>query len=78
MGGRYECQIGLYKSTEPNESEYVNSASYSAVSEDTTIVDMSGTLEVDTSIGYDRFYPLRDGANIFANVSATITAQYYV
>lgn len=75
---RYNCQIGLYKSTEPNESEYVYSASYSAVSEDTTIVDISGTLEIDTSIGYDRFYPLKDGQNIFGKVSASITAQCYV
>ena len=72
---RYNCNIGLYK---PYASEYVYSASYSAVSEDTTIVDMSGTLEIDTSIGYERFFALRDGSNIAGNVSATITAQYYV
>lgn len=78
QANRYRCHVGLYKSTEPNESEYVYSASYSAVSEDTKIVDISGTLEIDTSIGYDRFFTLRDGQNIAGNVSATITAQCYV
>ena len=78
QANRYNCYIGLHKSTEPNESEYVHSATYSAVSEDTKIVDISGTLEIDTSIGYDRFFALRDGSNIFGKVSATITAQYYV
>ena len=78
QANRYNCKIGLYKSTEPDASEYVNSASYSAVSEDTKIVDMSGTLEIDTSIGYNRFFALRDGSNVVGRVSATITAQYYV
>ena len=78
QANRYNCHIGLYKSTEPVAYNYISSASYSAVSEDTEIVDISGTLEIDTSIGYDRFYPLRDGSNIAGNVSATITAQYYV
>lgn len=75
QANRYNCNIGLYK---PYASEYIYSASYSAVSEDTKIVDISGTLEVDTSIGYYRFFALRDGSNIAGNVSATITAQCYV
>lgn len=75
QANRYNCYIGLYK---PYASEYVYSASYSAVSEDTTIVDMSGTLEVDTSKGFEGIYFLRDGSNIAGRVSATITAQYYV
>lgn len=78
QANRYNCKIGLLKSTEPVAYNYISSTTYSAVSEDTKIVDISGTLEVDTSIGYDRFYPLRDGSNIHGNVSATITAQCYV
>ena len=78
QANRYNCQIGLLKSTEPEAYNYISSASYSAVSEDTTIVDISGTLEIDTSIGYNRFYPLKDGQNVFGRVSATITGQYYV
>ena len=78
QANRYNCQIGLLKSTEPEAYNYISSASYSAVSEDTTIVDISGTLEIDTSIGYDRFYPLRDASNMFGNVTATITAQCYI
>lgn len=78
QANRYNCQIGLLKSTVPTAYNYISSSTYSAVSENTKIVDISGTLEIDTSIGYDRFYLLRDSNNIFGNVSATITAQYYV
>ena len=77
QANRYNCGIGVFKSTEP-KSEYVYSASYSAVSENTKIVDISGTLEIDTSIGYDRFYPLKDNSNVYGNVTATITAQCYI
>lgn len=78
QANRYNCKIGLYKSTEPYDFYYVSGASYSAVSEDTTIVDISGTIEVDTSRAFNEIYFLRDSSNVYGRVSATITGQYYV
>ena len=77
---RYNCYIEIGKEVEGEPSEYIHDIvpSYSALSDNTKTLDLSGTVSFDPNYGYNYIWFMRDGQNIAGRVSATITANNYV